>query len=212
MPATVTGTPSATSIQVSAPTHAPGTVDVTVTNADGQSSTLASAYTYLAPGFAVSTVTFALMNAPGLSAIDTAPSMESLSVMVTKSMPAATCLMTVEAVLNGTASRSRSLAMSRVGLGLLLYRDGDMACSNSKSLLVVEHRQRRVDRLPVHQRLAHSHEDHVRWFSPGEQSEFANLSGYFIGAKISGESHRTGCAERALQSATSLRRYAKRQS
>ncbi|MHB8644689.1 MAG: IPT/TIG domain-containing protein [Thermomicrobiales bacterium] len=38
-----------TAIVATAPDHAPGVVDVTVTNPDGQHGTLASAYTYLAP-------------------------------------------------------------------------------------------------------------------------------------------------------------------
>lgn len=43
------GAVTATSVQVQAPAHLAGTVDVTVTNPDGQASTLPAAYAYLAP-------------------------------------------------------------------------------------------------------------------------------------------------------------------
>jgi len=51
-PATIAGTGSATSIIIIAPPHSVGIVDVTVANPDGQSVTLARAYTYVAPGIA----------------------------------------------------------------------------------------------------------------------------------------------------------------
>jgi hypothetical protein len=49
-------TMTSTTITATAPTHAAGTVSLVVTNPDGRAATLASAYTYLSPTFAVTGV------------------------------------------------------------------------------------------------------------------------------------------------------------
>ena len=77
---------------------------------------------------------------------------------------------------------------------------------------VVEDRQRRVDRLPVHERLAHAHEHDVRRDERRvEQRELAHLSGDLERREVAREAHRAGRAERALQRAPRLRRDAERQ-
>ena len=68
-----------------------------------------------------------------------------------------------------------------------------------------------VDRLPVHQRLAHAHEDDVRDVDRRiEQAHLAHLTGDLERREVAREAHRAGRAERALQRASGLRRDAER--
>ena len=56
--------------------------------------------------------------------------------------------------------------------------DGDVPRADAEPVRIVENRERRVDRLPVHERLAHAHEHDVRHLDRRiEQAHLAHLTG-----------------------------------
>src|SRR5215212_9621027 len=86
-----------------------------------------------------------------------------------------------------------------------------MARADSEAGRRVEHGQRWIDSLPIHQRLTHPHEDDIRhWLGWVEKLHLANLTGDLEHLKVAREAHRACRAERALKRAPRLRRNAER--
>ena len=89
--AVAAGGGTATSITVISPPHGEGAVDVTVTNADGQASTLASGFTYRPPDPSAPTVTNVVNDATGLPSGSVAGG-EAVTISGTNFAPGATVL------------------------------------------------------------------------------------------------------------------------
>src|SRR5437867_884113 len=92
-------------------------------------------------------------------------------------------------------------------------RHGDVPRADAERIRVIQQRQRAVDRSPVHQWLAHSHEHDVRDMDRRiQKSHLSHLTGDLERVEVSLKAHGAGGAEGTLQRTSSLRRDAERES